>query len=102
MVVDRQPNLRSRRVLQMAGRFRSATRALGQPTSFDDLKWFGREDAPLLFRPRAELAQWLGFALPLECLPSRTRRQHDSAFALALYSHEQLRQLRAIRASTTF
>src|SRR6266852_5832801 len=59
------------------------------------LKWFGREDAPLLFRPRADLAQWLwGLRFLFECLPSRTRRNTDSAFALALYSHEQLRQLR--------
>src|SRR5438093_9687143 len=59
------------------------------------LKWLGREDAPLLFRPRADLAQWLwGLRFLFECLPGRTRRNTDSAFTLALYSREQLRQLR--------
>jgi len=59
------------------------------------LHWLGRQDAPLLFRPRAELAQWVwGVRFLLECLPSRTRRNTDAALALAKYSLDQLRQLR--------
>src|SRR5258705_4862889 len=59
------------------------------------LKWLGREDAPLLFRPRADLAQWLwGLRFLFECLPGRALRNTESALVLALYSHEQLRQLR--------
>src|SRR5260370_40252513 len=59
------------------------------------LKWLGREDAPLVFRPRADLAQrgW-GLRFLFECLPGRSRRNTDSAFTLALDSRQQLRQLR--------
>ena len=39
------------------------------------LKWLGREDAPLLFRPRADLAQWTwGLRFLLECVPGRFER----------------------------
>jgi len=59
------------------------------------LHWLGREDAPLLFRPTADPQQWLwGMRFLLECLPGRTRRNTAQAFALALYSREQLRALR--------
>ena len=57
--------------------------------------WLGREDAPLLFRPRAELAQWIwGARFLVECLPGRTRRNTEAAYALALYSREKLQELR--------
>ena len=57
--------------------------------------WLGREDAPLLFRPRAEWAQWIwGARFLIECLPGRTRRNTEAAYALAHYSREKLRELR--------
>src|SRR5467141_3744577 len=38
------------------------------------LKWLGREDAPLLFRFRADRRQWSwGLRFLFECLPGRTR-----------------------------
>ncbi len=59
------------------------------------LQWLGREDAPLLFRPHADLDQWLwGLRFLFECLPGRTRRNMETMFALALYSREQLHELR--------
>ncbi len=60
------------------------------------LRWLGREDAPLLFRPRADpaLLMW-GLRFLLECLPGRTRRNSLDALALGLYSREALRALRA-------
>jgi D-amino-acid dehydrogenase len=59
------------------------------------LQWLGREDAPLLFRPRADLDQWLwGIRFLFECLPGRTRRNTEAAFALARYGRECLRELR--------
>lgn len=59
------------------------------------LRWLGREDSPLLFRPRADLSEWVwGLRFLLECLPGRARHNSEAAFALALYSREQLRQLR--------
>ena len=59
------------------------------------LRWLGREDAPLLFRLRADpaLFAW-GMRFLLECLPGRTRRNTLDALALGLYSREALRALR--------
>ncbi|MEY3202233.1 MAG: hypothetical protein RIR70_1783 [Pseudomonadota bacterium] len=60
------------------------------------LRWLGREDAPLKFRPRADLAQWLwGLAFLRECLPGRTRANTEAIANLAQYSITQLRSLRA-------
>ena len=59
------------------------------------LRWLGREDAPLLFRLRADpaLFAW-GMRFLLECLPGRTRRNTLDALALGLYSRDALRALR--------
>ena len=59
------------------------------------LKWLGREDAPLLWRWRADPAQlaW-GLRFLRECLPGRTRRNIAAIVALALYSRQCLQQLR--------
>jgi D-amino-acid dehydrogenase len=59
-------------------------------------KWLGREDAPLLWRWRADSAQlaW-GLRFLGECLPGRTRRNMAAIVALALYSRRRLQQLRA-------
>lgn len=59
------------------------------------LRWLGREDAPLLFRPRADWRQWSwGLAFLAECLPGRTRRNTEAIVQLALYSRDRLRELR--------
>jgi len=97
MVVDRQPEPALETSFANGGQISvSHSEPWANPTApLTILKWLGREDAPLLFRPRADLAQWLwGLRFLFECLPGRTRRNTDSAFALALYSREQLRQLR--------
>ena len=60
------------------------------------LHWLGREDAPLLFRPRADLQQWLwGLRFARECLPGRFERNTQRLAGLARYSRECLRALRA-------
>ena len=60
------------------------------------LRWLGREDAPLLFRPRADLAQWeWGLRFALECLPGRFERNCRALAGLAAYSRDSLRELRA-------
>jgi D-amino-acid dehydrogenase len=59
------------------------------------LRWLGREDAPLLFRARADWAQWmwaLGFLR--ECLPGRFERNCRALAGLAAYSRGCLRALR--------
>lgn len=58
-------------------------------------KWMFREDAPLLFRLRADLQQWrwcLGFLR--ECTPARTRRNMKQMVSLGLYSRTLLQELR--------
>jgi D-amino-acid dehydrogenase len=60
------------------------------------LRWIGREDAPLLFRPRADLAQWLwGLRFLAECRPGRFAQNCRTLAGLATYSRECLRKLRA-------
>jgi D-amino-acid dehydrogenase len=60
------------------------------------LRWLGREDAPLLFRPRADWWQWRwGLQFLVECLPARTRRNTIQCMNLAVYSRDCLHALRA-------
>jgi D-amino-acid dehydrogenase len=60
------------------------------------LKWLAREDAPLLFRLRPDVRQWLwGLQFLRECLPSRTRHNIRQIVALGLYSRASLQALRA-------
>ena len=60
------------------------------------LGWLGREDAPLLFRPRADWAQWKwGLRFLYECMPGRFERHSRTLAGLAGYSLACLRALRA-------
>jgi D-amino-acid dehydrogenase len=60
------------------------------------LKWLSREDAPLLFRPRMDPAQWSWCAQFMrECLPSRTHHNITQIVRLGLYSRATLQALRA-------
>ena len=59
------------------------------------LHWLAREDAPLLFRLRADPAQWRwGLRFLLECLPGRTRHNMAQLIRLGLYSRSCLQALR--------
>jgi len=59
------------------------------------LRWLMREDAPLLFRMRADPAQWRwGLRFLIECLPSRTRHNIVQLVNLGLYSRAALQSLR--------
>ncbi len=59
------------------------------------LQWLAREDAPLLFRLRADWNQWRwGMQFLVECLPSRTRHNIIQILNLGHYSRSQLQQLR--------
>ena len=97
MVVDRQPQPALETSFANGGQISvSHSEPWANPTApFQILRWLGREDAPLLFRPTLDTEQWLwGLRFLLECLPARARRNTVQALALALYSREQLRDLR--------
>jgi D-amino-acid dehydrogenase len=97
-VVDRQPGPALETSFANGGQI-SASHAEpwanpGAPLQI--LKWLGRADAPLSFRPTADWRQWrwcLQFLL--ECLPARTQRNTLQCLNLALYSRECLGALRA-------
>jgi D-amino-acid dehydrogenase len=60
------------------------------------VRWLGREDAPLLFRPRLDWAQWRwGLGFLRECIPGRFERNARTLAGLAGYSRECLIALRA-------
>ena len=60
------------------------------------LQWLGKEDAPLLFRIRADMRQWLwGLQFLRECTPARTRHNIEQIVRLGTYSRSVLQQLRA-------
>ncbi len=60
------------------------------------LKWLSRDDAPLLFRLRADPLQWSwGLRFLFECLAWRARDNTRQILALALHSRRMLQALRA-------
>ena len=62
---------------------------------FKIIKWLGREDAPLLFRLRADPRQWSwGLRFLKECTPARARENTRTILRIALYSRERLQALR--------
>jgi D-amino-acid dehydrogenase len=98
VVVDRQPGPGLETTFANGGQI-SASYAMpwaNPHAPLQILKWLGREDAPLLFRLRADAAQWRwGAQFLLECLPARTRRNIAGILRLALYSRDALKALRA-------
>lgn len=59
------------------------------------LQWLGKEDAPLLFRIRADMRQWLwGLQFLRECTPARTCHNIAQIVRLGTYSREMLQALR--------
>lgn len=59
------------------------------------LKWLLKEDAPLLFRLRADMRQWVwGLRFLLQCSPARTRYNIEQIVRLGTYSREVLREVR--------
>lgn len=59
------------------------------------LKWLGKEDAPLLFRIRADMRQWLwGLQFLRECTPARTQHNIEQIVRLGTYSRDMLQALR--------
>ena len=96
-VVDRQPMPGKETSFANGGQISvSHAEPWANPQVFSRLRqWLGREDAPLLWRWRADPAQlaW-GLRFLGECRPGATRRNIAAIVALSLYSRQQLGQLR--------
>jgi len=59
------------------------------------LQWLGKEDAPLLFRPSADLQQWVwGLQFLFHCTPASTRSNLRACLRLALHGRKTLQELR--------
>jgi D-amino-acid dehydrogenase len=59
------------------------------------VRWLGREDSPLLWRLRADPAQWAwGLRFLRQCTPARTHANTVAILRLALYSRALLKHLR--------
>lgn len=62
---------------------------------FKVLQWLAREEAPLLFRLRADWRQWKwGLQFLRECTPTRTRWNIEQIVRLGMYSRTLLQELR--------
>lgn len=97
-VIDRQPGPAQETSFANGGQISvSHAEPWANPRSpLKILQWMGREDSPLLFRPRLDLAQWRwALAFLRECLPGRTHRNIAQLVRLGLYSRDMLRQLRS-------
>jgi len=96
-VIDRQPEAADETSFANGGQISvSHAEPWANPQVLSHLvKWLGREDAPLLWRWRADPAQleW-GLRFLGECLPGRTRRNIAAIVAMALYSRSRLQALR--------
>ena len=59
------------------------------------IRWLGKNDAPLLFRPCLDTKQWSwAVKFLMECLPNRTYKNTKQCLVLANYSRNKLRALR--------
>jgi len=97
VVVDRQPGAARETSFANGGQISTShAEPWANPSApLKILKWLGREDAPLLWRLRADAAQWLwGLRFLRECTPARTRANIRAILALALDSRTRLKALR--------
>src|SRR5947199_855388 len=94
MVVDRQPEPALETSFANGGQISvSHAEPWANPSAPRKmLKWLLKEDAPLLFRLRADVHQWeWGLRFLAECLPGRTRENLAQIVRLGLYSRESLK-----------
>ena len=61
---------------------------------FKVAKWLLRDDSPLLFRPRLDIAQWrYGLSFLTQCTTAAFERNVEELVQLGRYSHESLKVL---------
>lgn len=97
-VIERQPNAGLETSFANGGQISlSHAEPWANPSApLKILKWLGKEDAPLLFRLRADLNQWRwGLQFLMECTPARTQSNTLNILRLGLYSRSVLQKLRA-------
>jgi D-amino-acid dehydrogenase len=96
-VVDRQPGTALETSFANGGQISTShAEPWANPGApWQAIKWLGHEDSPLLWRLRADAAQWAwGLRFLRECLPGRTRANIAAILNLALYSRARLWALR--------
>lgn len=96
-VVDRQPGTALETSFANGGQISTShAEPWANPGApWQAIKWLGHEDSPLLWRLRADAAQWAwGLRFLRECLPGRTRANIAAILNLALYSRARLLALR--------
>ena len=96
-VIDRQPGAAQETSFANGGQISvSHAEPWANPSApLKVLQWLGKEDAPLLFRIRADMRQWLwGLQFLRECTPARTRHNIEQIVRLGTYSRDTLQQLR--------
>ena len=96
-VVDRQPGAALETSFANGGQVSTShAEPWANPgTPWKALQWLGREDSPLLWRLRADPAQFAwGLRFLRECTPGRTRDNIVAILRIALYSRTLLKELR--------
>ncbi|MCF8477251.1 MAG: D-amino acid dehydrogenase [Pseudolabrys sp.] len=96
-VIDRQPESGLETSFANGGQVSvSHAEPWANPSApFKVLKWLFRSDAPLLFRPRLDIHQWLWIAkFMVDCLPHRASRHTTEIVRLAMQSRELLQKTR--------
>jgi D-amino-acid dehydrogenase len=97
IVVDRQPGAALETSFANGGQISTshAEPWANPATPLKALKWLGRADSPLLWRLRADPAQWeWGLRFLRECCPARTRANIQAILAIALDSRVRVKALR--------
>ncbi len=96
-VVDRQPEAGLETSFANGGQVSvSHAEPWANPSApFKVMKWLFDSDAPLLFRPKADIHQWLWIAQFLvDCMPHRADRNTTQIVNMALESRKLIQQIR--------
>jgi D-amino-acid dehydrogenase len=97
-VIERQPQAATETSFANGGQISvSHAEPWANPSApFKVVRWLFQNDAPLLFRPRFDPAQWRWcFGFLMECRPCRTRDNIAKIVELGLYSRRLLGETRA-------